>query len=200
MQINLGAGPSRNCALRETSADWALFLDDDVIPSTNLLHAYGRHILERTAAIVNGNGNDNVRRFNGNGNVVKDTTTDSLDPAPAPAFGPDTATTTTAAAAAATAIAAATTTTTSVCGFIGKTKFPPATSWLLHSVVLSDVTYMYGISDALPFPAWGPTANVMIRLAAEPGVGGRGGTRSTVEFGDTFPKTGGGEDVDFCLK
>ena len=161
-----------------------------MIPSTNLLHAYGRHILERTAAIVNGNGNDNVRRFNGNGTVVKDTTTDSLDPAPAPAFGPDTAT----------ATAAATTTTTAICCLIGKTKFPPATSWLLHSVVLSDVTYMYGIRDALPFPAWGPTANVMIRVAAEPGVGGRGGTRSTVEFGDTFPKTGGGEDVDFCLR
>lgn len=98
---------------------------------------------------------------------------------------------------------------TTICGFIGMTQFPPATSWLLRAVVLSDVTYMYGISGVLPLPAWGPTANVLVRIAAVDSgagrvVGSESGaattTRSTVGFGDTFPKTGGGEDVDYCLR
>jgi len=39
---NLGASASRNRGIEESTGDYILFLDDDVIPSKDLLHSYGR--------------------------------------------------------------------------------------------------------------------------------------------------------------
>jgi len=47
---NIGAGPTRNQGLKESSADWVLLLDDDVIPSPKILHAYARAIREHPNA------------------------------------------------------------------------------------------------------------------------------------------------------
>jgi glycosyltransferase involved in cell wall biosynthesis len=38
--VNKGASESRNRGIKESSAEYILFLDDDVIPEDNLLHAY----------------------------------------------------------------------------------------------------------------------------------------------------------------
>lgn len=136
LQVNIGAGPSRNRALDESSADYVLFLDDDVEPAPNILHVYGQAILDNRAQ--------------------------------------------------------------DVCGFVGKTIFPPPMTSLQRAVVLSDLTFMYGVSDHVARPAWGVTANVVVRIAS--GSDARAGRRWDTRFSGNFPKTGGGEDVDFCIR
>lgn len=42
---NTGASEARNRALRESSADFVLFLDDDVVPTRNIIEEYSRAIL-----------------------------------------------------------------------------------------------------------------------------------------------------------
>ena len=152
-KFNIGAGPSRNRALDESSADFVLFLDDDVHPAADLLQVYGNAIQTRF------------------GNECSAGTTRLGDEANK----------------------------RGICGFIGKTAFPPTETSLQRAVLISDVTYMYGISDAIAYPAWGVTANLLVKVASARGQGG-GAQRSTTRFGDNFPKTGGGEDVDFCLR
>ena len=44
---NLGANGSRNRGIEETSAEWILLLDDDIVPEPNLLHIYAKAIWER---------------------------------------------------------------------------------------------------------------------------------------------------------
>ena len=41
---NVGASSSRNVGLKESAADWVVFLDDDVIPDDNLLVEYSKAI------------------------------------------------------------------------------------------------------------------------------------------------------------
>ncbi|PKC64858.1 NAD(P)-binding protein [Rhizophagus irregularis] len=77
------------------------------------------------------------------------------------------------------------------CGFIGNTKFPPADGSIYTSALaLSGLTFFWGISelwdDDVP---WGVTANLLIRRFNE-----------NILYDPVFPKTGGGEDIDFCLK
>ncbi|RIA89158.1 glycosyltransferase family 2 protein [Glomus cerebriforme] len=77
------------------------------------------------------------------------------------------------------------------CGFIGNSKFPPATESIYTSaLVLSGLTFFWGISeiwdDDVP---WGVTANLLVRRYNE-----------NVLYDPIFPKTGGGEDIDYCLK
>lgn len=134
-QVNIGAGPSRNRALDESSADYVLFLDDDVEPVKNILHIYGQAILDTKAE--------------------------------------------------------------NVCGFIGNTLFPTPVTSLQRAIVLSDVTDMFSVSERVTRPAWGVSANFAVRVAS-----GNGDERRCwdTRFGDSFPKTGGGEDVDFCLR
>lgn len=81
------------------------------------------------------------------------------------------------------------------CGFIGKTAFPPPVTSLQRAILLSDLTFMYGISDHVARPAWGVTANIVVRVASA-----RTERRWDTMFGESFPKTGGGEDVDFCIR
>jgi len=47
---NLGAGQSRNRGIRESAADWILFLDDDVVPNQDILCAYARAIRQHPNA------------------------------------------------------------------------------------------------------------------------------------------------------
>ncbi|CAM9167626.1 unnamed protein product [Ectocarpus sp. 13 AM-2016] len=170
-QENIGAGPSRNRALQESSADWGLFLDDDVKPNGDILAEYGRLIVNTVESVGCGGGG-------GGGEMVSATTGDGAK-SDNHSHAASTATTTT---------------TATCCGFIGMTKFPPAETPLLRAVALSDVTYMYGISGELSHPAWGVTANLLVRFSWP------GKRRVITKFGDQFPKTGGGEDVDFCLR
>lgn len=43
---NMGASQSRNSGMAESAADWILMLDDDVIPSRQILNAYAEAILK----------------------------------------------------------------------------------------------------------------------------------------------------------
>ncbi|CAG8443439.1 10934_t:CDS:2 [Funneliformis caledonium] len=77
------------------------------------------------------------------------------------------------------------------CGFVGNTKFPPANDNIFVSaLVLSCITYFWDIAekfkDDIP---WGVTANLLIKRF-----------KDNVLFDPIFPPTGGGEDIDFCLK
>ncbi|CAM6107977.1 unnamed protein product [Calypogeia fissa] len=77
------------------------------------------------------------------------------------------------------------------CGFVGHTMFPDPTGSVVSSaVVMSGVTFFWNVtkylSEDIP---WGVTANLLIRR-----------NNDGVLFDPRFPKTGGGEDIDFCLK
>lgn len=73
--------------------------------------------------------------------------------------------------------------------WVGCTRFPPARTTVEHAVRASNLCHFYRIADLVSRPPWGVTANLC--------VSGRSGT---IWFSPAYPKTGGGEDVDFCLK
>ncbi|KAG5191348.1 nucleotide-diphospho-sugar transferase [Tribonema minus] len=74
-------------------------------------------------------------------------------------------------------------------GFVGHTGFPPSSSLHMRAVQLSDLTFMFGISEVLSNPKWGVTANIVLRR-----------TLPTVLFREEcWAKSGGGEDIDICL-
>lgn len=73
--------------------------------------------------------------------------------------------------------------------WVGCTRFPPAQTTLQHAVRASNLCHFYGIAGLVSRPPWGVTANLC--------VSGRSGA---IWFSPAYPKTGGGEDVDFCLK
>ncbi|KAG1790699.1 NAD-dependent epimerase/dehydratase [Suillus plorans] len=128
-ESNLGASASRNRGMKESAADWILFLDDDVIPQDDIL-------IEAEKAI----------RAN-----------------------PQAA------------------------GFIGNTYFPVASTVFTNAAHIAGVTYFWDIAAKMPenesdMP-WGVTANLIARRVQD-----------GVEFDLQFPKTGGGEDIDFCRK
>ena len=77
-------------------------------------------------------------------------------------------------------------------GFIGTSKFPVADSIFTTAIHLADVTYFWDIARKRPEDGdlpWGVTANLIARRNAD-----------GIEFGSIFPKTGGGEDIDFCRR
>ena len=74
-------------------------------------------------------------------------------------------------------------------GFIGLTRIPAPVSAMHAGIVMSGVLFFW--SAAVTFAEdtelpWGVTANLCAR-------------RTDVRFDDAYPKTGGGEDIDFCL-
>ena len=80
----------------------------------------------------------------------------------------------------------------SAAGFIGTSKFPIANNIFTTAVHLADVTYFWDIARKRPEDRdlpWGVTANLIVRRNAD-----------GINFDLIFPKTGGGEDIDFCLK
>ena len=73
--------------------------------------------------------------------------------------------------------------------FVGTTKFPPARTMYEKALVASQMTYFYDIASKMKHPPWGVTANLCIRGRFHP-----------IWFSDKYPKTGGGEDIDFCIR
>lgn len=78
-------------------------------------------------------------------------------------------------------------------GFVANTYFPIASTIFTNAVHLAGVTYFWDIAAKMPqnesdMP-WGVTANLIARRVQD-----------GVEFDSQFPKTGGGEDIDFCRK
>jgi glycosyltransferase involved in cell wall biosynthesis len=128
--VNQGASASRNRGIDESSAEYILFLDDDVRPERDLLKVYSQHL----SAVQN-------------------------DP--------------------------------SVYGLVGLVRFPRSeTLPLKHcAVLMSYLTFMFEIAlnPAYKEPAWGVTANLLVK-------------RSKQRFDTDYAKSGGGEDVDFCLR
>lgn len=77
-------------------------------------------------------------------------------------------------------------------GFIGNAQFPPANSIFTTAVHLAGVTYFWDIAKKMPGETdmpWGVTANLIARRNDD-----------GVVFDPRFPKTGGGEDIDFCRR
>lgn len=74
--------------------------------------------------------------------------------------------------------------------WVGCTHFPPAKTTLEHAVRTSNLCHFYGIAEIVSRPPWGVTANLCVS----------GRSRENIWFNPAYPKTGGGEDVDFCLK
>jgi glycosyltransferase involved in cell wall biosynthesis len=134
---NLGASFSRNRGLAEASAEWVHFLDDDVIPSDDLLFA----------------------------------TEDAIRANPLAA------------------------------GFVCNTIFPVAENVFTTAVHISGVTYFWDIATKFGRDVpWGVTANlvsrrVLVSLDVTPDLK----IPHPMKFDLSYPKTGGGEDIDYCL-
>lgn len=126
---NLGSSETRNIGLRESAADWILFLDDDVTPHPNIVDAYVQAIEK---------------------------------------FGEFYA------------------------GFVGSTRLPLDLTQVNEvSLKVSGITYFWDIAEKSDETAWGITANLMVS---------RVGDNREIYFNSEFLKTGGGEDIDFCLQ
>ncbi|KAL3909756.1 MAG: hypothetical protein SGILL_007960 [Bacillariaceae sp.] len=124
---NRGASYARNLGFNYSTADWTLFLDDDVVPSPHILDAYIGAIKRYPKAKV----------------------------------------------------------------FVGNTKLPVAFNTWTKMLRTCNIMFFYGISEHVPFPPWGVTANLMVRGSRHNG---------TIQFKGLYPKTGGGEDIDFCFQ
>jgi nucleoside-diphosphate-sugar epimerase/GT2 family glycosyltransferase len=77
-------------------------------------------------------------------------------------------------------------------GFIGNSHFPEATTVFTCALHLAGVTYFWDIASKMAEEdiPWGVTANLIVRRNVDDGV----------RFDLGFPKTGGGEDIDFCRR
>ena len=78
-----------------------------------------------------------------------------------------------------------------VLGLVGLVRFPRKDDLPLHhaAVLMSYLTFMFEIAerDLYTNPAWGVTANILIR-------------RTKIRFDLAYAKTGGGEDVDYAIR
>ena len=72
-------------------------------------------------------------------------------------------------------------------GFFGETLFPPPKTFFAKGVIACDILTFFFLAGYYNQLKWAPTANVIIRRSAI------GDSR----FLAIFPKTGGGEDIDF---
>lgn len=144
---NQGASISRNVGLEETSADWVLFLDDDVVPGENLLHHYMQSVEENGLAYD---------------------------------------------------------------GFVGVTELPSdrQNGVFGTAVHLSGVSFFWTRAAESGTTPWGITANLLFNRSGSchnlqhPPIGGANerGHNVDLRFDSAFIKTGGGEDIDFCLR
>ncbi len=74
---------------------------------------------------------------------------------------------------------------------MGVTELPPPVTLMQHALVASQLSFFYDVARRMNNPPWGVTANLCIR----------GRERDAIWFNESYyPKTGGGEDVDFCLR
>ncbi|KAJ7459891.1 NAD-dependent epimerase/dehydratase [Mycena latifolia] len=77
-------------------------------------------------------------------------------------------------------------------GFVGLSWFPSADTVFTAAIHISGVTWFWNIAQKIESSdlPWGVTANLIARRDLKDGV----------KFDLSFPKTGGGEDIDFCRK
>ena len=76
-------------------------------------------------------------------------------------------------------------------GFVCNAQFPSADSIFTTAVHLAGVTYFWDIAEKIEKDVpWGVTANLIARRNVADGI----------EYDLQFPKTGGGEDIDYCRK
>lgn len=124
---NKGASHARNTGYNSSTADWVLFLDDDVVPDSELLDAYAGAIKRYPHAKV----------------------------------------------------------------LVGLTEMPPAFNRWTHALSTANVMYFFGVAKLFENPPWGVTANILVRGSRH---------NQTVQFKNIYPKSGGGEDVDFVFQ
>jgi glycosyltransferase involved in cell wall biosynthesis len=124
---NRGASYARNTGYNYSTADWVLFLDDDVLPEDNIIDAYIGAIQRYPEGKV----------------------------------------------------------------FVGQTELPDACNMWTEMLKTCNIGYFYSIANHMVHPSWGVTANLMV-------YGSR--NNRTIQFKSIFPKTGGGEDIDFVYQ
>ncbi len=71
---------------------------------------------------------------------------------------------------------------------VGCTRLPKPETLAQRALEASQMTFFYDVARRMPQPAWGVTANLCVRAPAR------------LWFNEDYPRTGGGEDVDFCLR
>ena len=75
-------------------------------------------------------------------------------------------------------------------GYVGPTKFPTPVNSFTKGICASGILTFFEIPDERKWTTWGTTSNLLI---SRKNIG-------DIRFSDIFPKHGGGEDVDFCLR
>ena len=73
--------------------------------------------------------------------------------------------------------------------YVGVTTLPTPITFLQKAIVASGICYFYGVATKHTNPPWGVTANLCVRS--------RG---NKTRFSLRYPRTGGGEDVDYCIR
>lgn len=102
--------------------------------------------------------------------------------------------------------------------FVGQTALPVPQSLMQQALMASQMTFFYDVSTRMKHPPWGkhttsrlgPFGSVIPDLFAHTDTNAAGVTANlcvrgriserVVWFSDCYPRTGGGEDVDFCLR
>mmetsp|Transcript_12999 Transcript_12999/g.30731 ORF Transcript_12999/g.30731 Transcript_12999/m.30731 type:complete len:955 (-) Transcript_12999:28-2892(-) len=72
---------------------------------------------------------------------------------------------------------------------VGLAELSTAKTLWSKAMLACNVIGFYYIADDRPFPPWGVTANLCVR-----------GRTSRIRFKHKFPNTGGGEDIDYCIR
>lgn len=75
-------------------------------------------------------------------------------------------------------------------GYVGPTLFPDPVNSFTRGIVASDMLTFFEMPTNPRLMSWGTTSNLMMRRSAV----------NDVRFSAVFPKHGGGEDIDFCLR
>ena len=73
----------------------------------------------------------------------------------------------------------------------GMTTLPEATNTWTTMLRVCNVGYFYGVSKLRRHPPWAVTANLLVRGSRH---------NPTIQFKECYPKTGGGEDIDFVYQ
>ena len=70
----------------------------------------------------------------------------------------------------------------------GMTKLPPSSNTWTAMLTTCNIGYFYGVASRMRHPPWAVTANLCVKGSRH---------NPTIQFKDCYPKTGGGEDIDF---
>lgn len=73
--------------------------------------------------------------------------------------------------------------------YVGLTKLPLPQTLVQSAMAACRICYFYGAAEKLPHPSWDVSANLCVPARSNP-----------VSFSRRFPKTGGGEDIDYCIR